>query len=96
MKTIGTVTTCDSTEHPYLRGYEVQVVAIFKGAAREDYDPDGEVAIATTDEELAALGGLEPGDRAEVTPWLPQLGRYSFATSDPRIEDLAAFRDLAP
>jgi hypothetical protein len=96
MKTIGTVTTCDSTEHPYLRGYEVQVVAIFKGVGREDFDPDDDYAVATTDEELEALGGLAPGDRAEVTPWLPQLGRYSFATSDPRIEDLAAFRDIAP
>jgi hypothetical protein len=94
--TIGTVTTCDSTEHPYLRGYEVKVVAIFKGAALEGRDPDDDYAVATTDEELAALGGLEPGDRAEVTPWLPQLGRFSFATSDPRIEDLAAFRHLAP
>jgi hypothetical protein len=96
MKTIGTVTTCDSTEHPTSAATRCKVVAIFKGAALEGHDPDDDYAIATTDEELAALGGLEPGDRAEVTPWLPQLGRYSFATSDPRIEDLAAFRHLAP
>ena len=32
--------------------------------------PDEGFAVATTDDELARLGGLGPDDRAEVVPWL--------------------------
>ena len=39
-KVIGSVTTYHGDEHPHLRGSQVKVVAIFKGAARADYDPD--------------------------------------------------------
>ena len=93
-KVIGTVTTYDGREHPYLRGYQVKVLAGFKGAALPDYDPDDGFAVATTDDELARLGGLAAGDRAEVVPWLESESRFSFVSSDPRVEDLAALKPL--
>ena len=37
---IGAITTYDGSEHHYLRGYQIKVVAVFKGAARPDHDPD--------------------------------------------------------
>lgn len=91
-KVIGKVTTYHGDEHPYLRGYQVKVLAIFKGAARPDHDPDDGYAVATSDDELARLGGLAMGDRAEVVPWLETEGRFSFVSSDPRVEDLDCFK----
>ena len=40
MKTLGTTTTYDGTEHAYLRGHKVHIVAVLKNALRDDYDPD--------------------------------------------------------
>ncbi len=94
-KVIGTVTTCNSTEHRYLAHHEVKIVAVIKGAAAPDLDPDADLAIATTDEELERLGGLDAHDRVEVTPWIASEGRFSFVTSDPKAVDLAAFELLA-
>ncbi len=49
-RVIGRRTTCDSDEHPYLRGYEVVVVAVLKNALRvEEYD------YLTTEEAVRAL-----------------------------------------
>ena len=94
-KTIGTITRYEGTEHPYLHGYQVKVIAVLKGAALPNRDPDDHFAVATTDDELARLGGIAVGDRAEVVPWLENEGRFSFVSSDPRVEDLDAFRHLA-
>ena len=96
MKVIGTITTVQSQEHPYLAHLEVRVVAVIKGAAAPDLDPEADCPIATTDEELAALGGIDANDRAEVQPWLPEKNRWSFVSSDPRVTDLAAWSLLAP
>ena len=93
-KVIGTVTGYQGTEHAYLCGHQVKVLAVFKGAALPDHDPDDGFAVATSDDELARLGGLAVGDRAEVVPWLPDAARFSFVSSDPRVEDLDAFRHL--
>ncbi len=93
-KVIGTVTTYSGTEHRYLRGYQVKVLAIFKGAAAPDYDPDDGFSVATTDDDLARLGGLGPDDRAEVVPWLETESRFSFVSSDPRVADLDALKPL--
>lgn len=93
-KVIGKVTTYHGDEHRYLHGYQVKVLAIFKGAALPDYDPDDGYAVATTDEELERLGGLAAGDRAEVVPWLESESRFSFVSSDPRVEDLDCFKSL--
>lgn len=37
---IGTVTTYQGEEHGYLKGLQVKVVAVFKGTAAPDHDPD--------------------------------------------------------
>ena len=42
MKTLGIVTTYHGTEHRYLRGHQVRIIAVFKNAARPDFDPDAE------------------------------------------------------
>ena len=87
-RAIGLRTTCDSDEHPYLRGYEVVVIAVLKNALRvEEYDH------LTTEEEVRAAGGVSRDDRIEVAPILPKEG-LSFVTSDPRAIDLKAFEGL--
>jgi len=88
-RVIGRRTTCDSDEHPYLRGHEVVVVAVLKNALRTD-----EYQSLTTDEEVSAAGGVGPDDRLEVAPILPD-GTLSFATSDPRATDVHGFCDRA-
>ena len=89
-RVIGRRTTCDSDEHPYLRGYEVVVVAVLKNALRvEEYDH------LTTEEAVRAAGGVGPDDRIEVAPILPKEG-LSFVTSDPRAIDLKVFEGLRP
>jgi hypothetical protein len=88
-RVIGRRTTCDSDEHPYLRGHEVVVVAVLKNALRsEDHE------YLTTEDAVSAAGGVGPDDRLEVAPILPE-GRLSFATSDPKAEHVEAFRFLA-
>lgn len=48
-------------------------------------------AYLTTEEEVRAAGGVGPDDRVEVSPWMPEKGRLSFATSDVRAMDLEAW-----
>ena len=87
-RVIGRRTTCDSDEHPYLRVYEVVVVAVLKNALRvEEYD------YLTTEEAVRAAGGVGRDDRIEVAPILPKEG-LSFVTSDPRAVDLKCFEGL--
>ena len=88
-RVIGRRTTCDSAEHPYLRGYQVVVVAVLKNALRSD-----EYLTLTTDDEIRAAGGVGPDDRLEFAPILPD-GTLSFATSDPRATDVHGFCDRA-
>ncbi len=88
-RVIGRRTTCDSDEHPYLRGHEVVVVAVLKHALRnEEYES------LTSDDAVRAAGGVGPDDRLEVAPILPD-GTLSFATSDPRASDVHGFCDRA-
>ena len=87
-RVIGRRTTCDSYEHPYLRGYQVVVVAVLKNALRaEEYD------YLTTEEAVRAAGGVGPDDRVEVAAILPKEG-LSFVTSDPKASDLKAWENL--
>ena len=81
MKTLGTTTTYDGTEHAYLRGHKVRIVAVLKNALRAD-------------EDLERAGGVTADDRVEVQPWLAAEGRFSFVSSDPRAIDLACFASL--
>ena len=76
-------------------GYEVRVIAVIKGAAGPDYDPDVDGAYLTDDEDIARAGGVTADDRVEVQPWIEKEGRFSFASSDPRAIDLACFADLS-
>jgi hypothetical protein len=93
-KTIGTITTYDGDEHPYLRGYGVLIVAVLPRAAAEDFDPDHDGGTLRDDDEVERAGGVTPHDRIEVQPWLEREQRWSFVTSDPRAIDLACFRHL--
>ena len=88
---IGQITTCNSAEHRCLAHHEVKIVAVIKGGAAPNLDPDADLPVAHTDEELARLGGLDANDRVEVTPWIESVGRFSFVTGDPKAVDLAAF-----
>ena len=93
-KTIGTITTYDSDEHPYLRGHKLRIVAIITRAAAPDFDPDRDGRVLRDDDELNRAGGVTDDDRIEVQPWLDREQRWSFVTSDPRAIDLACFRRL--
>lgn len=75
---IGTVCRYTGGEHAFLRHTRCYVRAVLR---------DERVYI-TTDVALAALGGLQPGDRADVTPWIRSEGRWSWVTSDPLVADL--------
>ena len=89
-RVIGRRTTYHGDEHPYLRGYEVVIVAVLKDALRVD-----EHGHLTTDDEIRGAGGVSTDDRIEVAPVLPKEGRLSFVKSDPRAIDLEMFRHLA-
>ena len=59
MKTLGTTTTYDGTEHAYLRGHKVRIVAVLKNALRADYDPDREGQYIRDEEDLERAGGVD-------------------------------------
>ena len=95
-KTLGTITTYHGSEHRYLHGHQVRIVAVLKNAARPDHDSEADDGYITDEEDLARAGGVTAGDRIEVQPWLEKEGRFSFVLSDPRAVDLACFADLEP
>ena len=95
MKTLGIVTTYHGTEHPYLRGHKVLVMAVMKNAARSDCDLDAEGSYLTDYADIARAGGVTADDRVEVQPWIEKEGRFSFVASDPRAIDLACYAHLA-
>jgi len=94
MTTLGTTTTYDGTEHAYLRGHKVRIVAVLKNALRTDYDPDQDGQYIRDEEDLERAGGVTADDRVEVQPWLAAERRFSFVSSDPRAIDLACFASL--
>ena len=95
MKTIGTITEYLGTEHSYLKGYPVKIIAVLKNTLDEDGEIDEDAYDSIdNDEDLQRAGGVTLNDRIEVTPWIEKAGRYSFATSDPRAQDLACFKNL--
>jgi hypothetical protein len=93
-RTIGTITTYDGDEHPYLRGHRVRIVAALPHAAAADFDPDREGRVLRDEDEIERAGGVTADDRIEVQPWLEREQRWSFVTSDPRAIDPACFRHL--
>ena len=95
-KIIGKVTTYNGTEHSYLKGYKVRIIAVLKNAAKPGIDVDGpEYDQINDDDDLERAGGVTIFDRIDVQPWLEKEGRFSFVTSDPRAQDLACFKHLA-
>ena len=93
-KILGSITTYHGTEHPYLKGYKVRIVAVMKRAAAPDYDPDRDDCYLRDEDDLARAGAVTADDRIEVQPWLAAEQRWSFVSSDPRALDLACFRGL--
>jgi len=95
-KTIGKTTTYNGTEHRYMKGYKVRIVAILKNAAKPDIDVDGpEYQNISDDIDLERAGGVTAYDCIEVQPWIEKEGRFSWVTSDPKAVDLACFKHLA-
>jgi hypothetical protein len=92
---IGRTTIYRGTEHAYLNGRTVRIVAVLKSRAQpemglvsDDYNYiDDEVAL-----ELA--GGVSAIDRLEVEPFIEEAGRFSFASSDARALDVELFSHL--
>ncbi len=88
MKIIGTVTTYTGSDHPYLRGHRVVIIAIHKGVL---VSPD-DYSILRDDLEIAAAGGVDDEvDLVEIAP-VHADGRASWVTSDAKVIDLEMFR----
>lgn len=94
MKTVGTTTTCEGSEHGYLRGHKVRIIAVVKNALRADYDPDQDGQYLTDEQDVICAGGVTADDRVEVQPWLAAERRFSFVSSDSRAIDLECFAKL--
>jgi hypothetical protein len=94
-KILGSTTTYHGDEHPYLRGLKVRIVAVMKGAAAPDHDPDRDDSYLRDEDAIARAGGVTADDRVEVQPWLADEQRWSFVCSDPRALDLGCFKKLA-
>ena len=68
-KIIGSTTTYQGTEHPYLKGTKIRIVAVLKNAARPDIDLDGpDHDYISDDIDLERVGGVTAFDRMEVQP----------------------------
>jgi hypothetical protein len=85
---LGKTYTYAGDESSWMRGLTVRVVAVLKGAARPDGNPDAEGYYLNDDERIARAGGIDVWDRVEVQPWMDEEKRFSFVTSDPRASDL--------
>ena len=88
MKVIGTVTKYVGREHPALRGHDVFIVAVVKGALAQGGKPE----LVNSDESIEASGGVTALDRVYITAFAEgqevMVSRYARAT------DLECFRDL--
>ena len=91
-KIIGQTTRYLGTEHPYLQGHEVRIIAVLKGAASPKTGEEG--LYIASDEGLRRTGGVSALDRIEVQPWLLTEGRFGWTSSDPKAVDLACFAHL--
>ena len=66
-RVIGRRTTYHGDERPYLRSYDVVIVAVLKGASCIE-----EYGHLTSEEEVRDAGGVAAADRIEVAPFLPK------------------------
>ena len=87
IKIIGAVTRYLGTEHAYLQGHMVRIVAVHRGVLNS---PD-DYQILRDDEAIAAAGGVDAdADIVEVVPVHPD-GRVSWVTSNACVGDLKQF-----
>jgi hypothetical protein len=70
MTTLGTTTTYDGTEHAYLRGHKVRIIAVLKNALRDDYDPDRDGMGSTSAMRMtsSARAALPPTTASRCSP----------------------------
>lgn len=85
---IGAEATYQGTEHPFMRGLKVRIVAVLKGVDAADRDREDDYPYLREDAEVFRNGGLTEHDRVEVQPWIEEERRFSFVTSDARVVDL--------
>lgn len=79
---IGTVTTYQGRHYGMRPGHQVRIVAVMPA----DAEPDSDGSYLTDNDDIERDGGVRPGDRVEVAPWIGE--HYSFATCDPVASEL--------
>lgn len=94
-KLIGTTTTYISDEIPGLRGREVRITGVMRGALLPSVDVDADDYFVSDDATLARLGGVTANDRIDIAH-IRGNGSTSFVHCDARAVDLLCFADLAP
>jgi len=98
MRIIGKTTTYQGKEHRSITGRTVRIIAVLKGAATQNHNPDADDAddaYLSSDEAIVAAGGVSADDRVEVLVWGEAQQRFSFVSMDPLATDLACFAHLA-
>ncbi len=95
MRIIGKTTTYQGKEHRSITGRTVRIIAVLKGAATQNHNPDADDAYLNSDEAIVAAGGVSADDRVEVLVWGEAQQRFSFVSMDPLATDLACFAHLA-
>jgi hypothetical protein len=93
-KILGSITTYLGDEIKGIKGHQVRILAVLRGALRPDADPDADGFFVNDEEELARLGGVTAEDRIDVQP-IDRKGRQSFVHVDPKATDLEIFKYLA-
>ena len=94
LKLIGTITTYIGDEIPGLRGTEVRIAGVMRGALLPSVDLDADDYFVSDDATLARLGGVTPNDRVDIAH-IRRDGTTSFVHCDARAIDLLCFADLA-
>jgi len=95
MRIVGKTTTYQGKEHRSITGRTVRIIAVLKGAATQNHNPDADDAYLSSDEAIVAAGGVSADDRVEVLVWGEAQQRFSFVSMDPLATDLACFAHLA-
>jgi len=91
-KVIGTVTTYLGSS-PALGGTGARVKVI--GVIRYNEPEDSPDAIVRDDDQLARVGGVQPGDGADVLVWNSREGRWGWVGTEVEdVVDLELFRHL--
>jgi hypothetical protein len=73
-KILGGMTTYHGTEHPYLRGLKVRIVAAIKRAAAPDHDPDRDDSYLRDEDAISRAGGVTAEATERVRKQVRALG----------------------